>query len=680
MVQGGIAGRYEMGVPLGRGTGGSVYEAFDPVIGRRVAVKIYHLSSPEDAATAEAHSRFKQSAKATGRLLHPNIVAVFDYGENSETAWLAMDLVEGQSLRCHLDTDGKLPVPEAARLMDQVLSALGYAHARGVVHSDLKPANIMLTRDGSAKVADFGVARLEDSSVTHVGTLIGTPFYMAPEQFRGELVDHRADIWAAGAVLHELLTGEKPFAGSVASVMQKVLFAESPPPSRTAPVPPAFDPVVAKAMAKRPGERFATASEFAEAIRTAAATATTAGRTPSSPPGLPSGGDETIVTSSAARRRPAAASRRPPPARRRDEGRKGVRFGAIAAVGTAVLAALGIGIFSLESGSSRSGSPFPNDGVAAPEASLPKPEPQREALLTPPAEAPGSRLDTQGAVRTEPALAQPSGSVPSVDRSSGPFSAVPPLSGGRALPPSPVVPVFPVPPPDPRPLRPPPAAAQVPAPPPMADWSEVARAVAGAVDCGIVFSESRGGDVTVKGLARSGSEAAVRRMLAERGVPSQASRVEIVPFDGPFCGPLAALRQVAVAPDAAPLVTLLSPTPLAGGQRLRFRVDLPNWPAHLSVIYLAITGDAAHLVRPSSAHPAGSPVILGEEQRWNVVEPFGTDLLVVIASEKPLFAQRRRAAEKISELSGPLSDALRAARESGGRVGASIVAIQTVPQ
>ncbi|MBR0667897.1 protein kinase [Roseomonas hellenica] len=268
-----LAQKYEVRGTLGAGAMGTVLDAVDRIIERRVAIKVVKMPAANDPEGKEAHARFRREAQAAGRLSHANIVGVYDYGENAETAWIVMELVEGGSLKDRLDRQERFTVQDVARLMEQVLSALAYSHGRGVVHRDIKPGNIMLSSQGpdaSVKIADFGIARLENSSMTQVGTLIGTPSYMAPEQFRGEPVDARADIWAAGVMLYQLLTGEKPFEGGFSAVMHKALNTEPPPPSElSVTVPRAFDAVIARALAKRPDERFASADAFAQAIRQA---------------------------------------------------------------------------------------------------------------------------------------------------------------------------------------------------------------------------------------------------------------------------------------------------------------------------------------------------------------------------------------------------------------------------
>ena len=269
-------GKYEVRGRLGAGAMGTVYDVFDPVIERRAALKTVRRPEPGDPEGQEAMARFRREAQAAGRLNHPHIVAVYDYGEDAATAWIAMELVEGGTLKDRLDRAERFPPAQVSRLMHQVLAALDYSHRRGVVHRDIKPANIMLTADEpggeNVKIADFGIARIENSAMTQLGTIMGTPAYMAPEQLRGEAVDSRADIWAAGVVLYQLLTGEKPFSGGYSSVQHKAINTEPTPPSvLSVTAPPAFDAVIARAMAKRPDDRFATAGAFAEALRAAGA-------------------------------------------------------------------------------------------------------------------------------------------------------------------------------------------------------------------------------------------------------------------------------------------------------------------------------------------------------------------------------------------------------------------------
>ena len=196
-------------------------------IDRRVAIKTVRSQHEQDNEEgAEALARFRQEARAAGRLSHPHIVGVYDYGETGAFAYIVMEFVEGRTLKDRLEEAGRMAPAEAGRIMLDVLSGLAYSHARGVIHRDIKPTNIMLTIDGEAKIADFGVARLENSDMTSVGTMIGTPSYMAPEQFLGEGVDARSDLYAAGVTLFHMLTGARPYEGGMTAIMARVLKPE----------------------------------------------------------------------------------------------------------------------------------------------------------------------------------------------------------------------------------------------------------------------------------------------------------------------------------------------------------------------------------------------------------------------------------------------------------------------
>ncbi len=264
-------GKYEVLRELGRGAMGVVYEAFDPSIERTVALKTIRRDQLEGDSAAEMITRFQREAKAAGRLNHPNIVAIYDFGEDGDTTFIAMEFVIGRELKSHFAQDERFPLDEITRIMGELLDALEYSHNFGVVHRDIKPANIIIRPNGQVKVADFGIARIESSQYTQAGSVLGTPAYMSPEQFMGQTVDRRSDLFSAGVVLYEFLTGERPFSGTATTIMHKVLSVDPPPPSRlNVQVPKPFDSVIAKAMAKRPEDRFKTAAEFADAIRLAA--------------------------------------------------------------------------------------------------------------------------------------------------------------------------------------------------------------------------------------------------------------------------------------------------------------------------------------------------------------------------------------------------------------------------
>ncbi|MEI7714049.1 MAG: protein kinase, partial [Rhodospirillales bacterium] len=264
-------GKYEIKRQLGKGAMGTVYEGWDPIIERRVAIKTVNLPDATDPETEEALARFRREAQAAGRLTHPNIVGVFDYGETGDVAYIVMEYIDGPPLKNLLDKQERFTIPNTVRIMNDLLAGLQFSHERGVVHRDIKPANLMLTSGGQAKIADFGIARIESSSMTQAGTVLGTPAYMSPEQIMGLVVDSRSDIYSSGVLLYQLLTGERPFEGGMSASMHKALNTEPPLPSQISVTAPAgFDAVVRKAMAKRPEDRFADAAEFAVAIRDAA--------------------------------------------------------------------------------------------------------------------------------------------------------------------------------------------------------------------------------------------------------------------------------------------------------------------------------------------------------------------------------------------------------------------------
>ena len=260
-------GRYEVVGTLGQGAMGTVYRAVDPLIERTVALKTINLDLAEEDR-AEFEERFYREAKSAGRLSHANIVTIYDVGETDDVAYIAMEYLEGETLREMLDSGVVLPVDRIVRIAARIAQALHYAHENQVVHRDIKPANIMITAQRDVKIMDFGIAQIPTGARTQHGTVLGSPNYMAPEQVKSEPTDGKTDIFALGVVLYEMLTGISPFKGdNISAIMFKILHAEPAPPSTLNPrVPPALDGIVARAMAKRAEDRHATAGELAREL------------------------------------------------------------------------------------------------------------------------------------------------------------------------------------------------------------------------------------------------------------------------------------------------------------------------------------------------------------------------------------------------------------------------------
>jgi serine/threonine protein kinase len=261
-------GRYRIEALLGTGAMGEVYRAHDPAIDRLVAIKVVRPELVAGSGGDQLLGRFRREARAAGRRFHPNIVAIWDFGDDNGTPFLVMELVEGQSLDQLIKSSGPLAQARSVAIITQVLSALGFAHASGIVHRDIKPSNIMVLPGDQVKVADFGIARLEASEFTIVGDLLGTPAYMAPEQLAGGPIDHRTDLFATGVILFEMLTGVKPFRGK--SITEIISFMEKRGPedirALNPAVPEAVKHVIGKSVAFDPAQRYAEAAAFAKAV------------------------------------------------------------------------------------------------------------------------------------------------------------------------------------------------------------------------------------------------------------------------------------------------------------------------------------------------------------------------------------------------------------------------------
>ena len=260
-------GRYEILAELGRGAMGVVYKARDPKINRVVAVKTVSLNGQPPEEELEYRERFVREAEAAGRLSHPGIVTIFDVGEEPETRapYIVMEFVNGPSLEKLLAGDEHtLPLETALQLTLELAEALDCAHGQGVVHRDLKPANILITEDGHAKIADFGVAKLNLANFTLAGRTLGTPAYMSPEQLRGDAVDGRSDLFSLGVVLYTVLTGYRPFQGNSAATVSFKVVNRDPVPASVldTDLPPGLDYIIARAMAKDPSQRYQRGMEM----------------------------------------------------------------------------------------------------------------------------------------------------------------------------------------------------------------------------------------------------------------------------------------------------------------------------------------------------------------------------------------------------------------------------------
>jgi serine/threonine-protein kinase len=261
-------GRYEILRELGRGAMGTVYLGRDPKINRQVAIKTLEYAQVESDELAEVKARFFREAEAAGKLSHPNIVAIYDAGEEHDMAYIAMELLNGEDLTRYCKPDDLLPQPRAVDIIADVTAALDYAHQQGVVHRDIKPANIMLLADGRVKVTDFGIARVVDASQTRTGIILGTPSYMSPEQVAGKDVDGRSDLFTLGIVFYQLLAGVKPFGGDTLTAILYAITNKQPAPlSDIVPgIDPGIEKIVNRLLSKGVTKRFQSATQVLKAI------------------------------------------------------------------------------------------------------------------------------------------------------------------------------------------------------------------------------------------------------------------------------------------------------------------------------------------------------------------------------------------------------------------------------
>ncbi|MBI5047402.1 MAG: CHASE2 domain-containing protein [Deltaproteobacteria bacterium] len=262
-------GRYEIVEELGRGAMGVVYKGVDPTMKREVAIKTVHFDEVDADTIQSVKDRFFREAESAGKLKHPNIVTIYDVGEETDLAYIAMELLNGKTLEVWCKKTNLFPPKTSVKIIGQLCETLDYAHKNGIVHRDIKPANIMILAKGEIKVTDFGIAKIQSSSHTKTGVIMGTPSYMSPEQLAGQKVDGRSDLFSLGIIFYELITGEKPFKGDTITTIMYQIANAAPPPLKEykKDLPPILQQLVDKALDKKPEGRFQTGKEFADAIR-----------------------------------------------------------------------------------------------------------------------------------------------------------------------------------------------------------------------------------------------------------------------------------------------------------------------------------------------------------------------------------------------------------------------------
>jgi serine/threonine-protein kinase len=286
-------GKYEIVGKIGQGAMGEVYRAHDPILNRDVAIK---TMSAAIGADDDLRKRFLREAQSAARLNHPNIITVFDFGEEQGKIYMAMELLEGQDLKDMIGRHTPMSLDQKVSLKEQICDGLAFAHTKEVIHRDLKPANIHVQPNGQIKIMDFGLAKLSSSDMTRAGVIMGTPNYMSPEQVRGEKADSRSDVFSLGAVFYELLANRKPFdAETLHAILFQVMQNEPDPIWQLVPdIPPALAQAIDRAMAKDPAQRYRDAGEFREALRTVRSALMTGGTIAPAP--MEAAVDRTILT------------------------------------------------------------------------------------------------------------------------------------------------------------------------------------------------------------------------------------------------------------------------------------------------------------------------------------------------------------------------------------------------
>ncbi len=677
-----ILGKYEVRGVLGRGAAGIVYDAWDPVISRRVAIKTVKLPGADDIESEEELGRFRREAQAAGRLSHPNIVPVYDYGETDEIAYIVMEHIDGGSLKGVMDKAGQVPPADALRIMQQLLAGLQFSHDRGIVHRDIKPANVMMTAEHIAKITDFGIARIEGSGATMVGTMLGTPTYMSPEQWRGDAeIDARSDIYAAGVLLYHMLTGRRPFdGGNQSAIMHQVLTADLEPPSHiSVSAPPELDAVVIKAMARKAEDRYQSAASFADGLARAMSG------------GAGHDGDATLIATPRPKRAAPSGISAPAAMAQNPSRRKtGVMIAAV--VGALVVIGGGMSWLMLGDGKS-------NKIVAVTDGAMTKPlvpaQVNDQAVIAP--MAPAVAVAQVAPPAPTLAVTPLAPAAPPVAPVAQPAPEKPPVQ--IAAPSVPVLPTTPSPPPTvtiPAPIAPPTPPLPLPVAPPSAATFRQTMAET-MPPCTPVY-----GDVTVERLALRGiapsEHLAALRSVYDRST-AQAKTWEVLPFPALpiYCRVIDVMRpSLRGLGDMAGVKARLLPSPttrsleLVENDPIDFEVTGPNFPSVLQVDYIENDDKVSHYM-PRKTAPAFAARRLRAGERVRLFDtapssgafqagpPIGTDLVVIIASSEPIdIARVTDDEETVAYYAEALRTGLDAARRRGVRVSIEIVPVVSI--
>jgi eukaryotic-like serine/threonine-protein kinase len=678
-------GKYEIKRTLGKGAMGIVYEGWDPIIARRVAIKTVRLpDTTDDPETEEGLARFRREAQAAGRLTHPNIVGVFDYGETNDLAYIVMEFVDGPSVKSLVDRQERFAVADTVRIMTDLLTGLKFSHDRGVVHRDIKPANIMLTSEGQGKIADFGIARIESSSMTQAGTVLGTPAYMSPEQFMGQVVDARTDIYSSGVVLYQLLTGERPFEGGMSAIMHKALNTEPVPPSQLSVTsPPAFDAVIRKAMAKRPEDRFQSAADFLEAIRAAASGQRVAATADVVDENATMVAPSRLTAASAPRPTPMPSSASSQAAAAPSK-RSATPMIVVAAIVALLFAGGGGWLFLFRPGAS----PTTPGRLSA--GTVQQPPPAQAAAASTASAVPAAPPTQAQSPPVPPSTTAGAASPPTT------ASAAPPSAAASAGPPPTTVAAMP------------PPATHSAAPPPVQlaavnldlIRNQLAQLASGQ-PCALVDGDiGHDGAVTLTGMAGASAASALRQGLAGLTIPG-AVQWQVQSVDQSFCQALDVLHPITASFNpAAPRLGLTlagGNTRLRDGEHIQPQLVMPDFRSHLVLDYIAHDGGVLHLypqvadsgqnlrADPPRTFSPGELVNLGVVRpghpAWEVGPPYGTDMIIAIASSQPLFARSRPSnGEDPAAYLRALDAAVAAARARGDQLAGSAITVDTLPK